>query len=147
MKDVRIMKTVQMLISVIEDFVVIAVESKIGLFLLNSRSMFLGSVQPYCKGYICLFLKSNKGSNLERLRCMFWLLSHQGSEDAIRNISLRIGDSSGTTSPNSTRSSKISSAKTSDFLDFTETKSKSNSWRTTIHLLIFPLITRRVNTY
>ena len=55
MKDVRIMKTVQMLVSVIEDFVVIAVESKIGLFLLNNRSMFLGSVQPYCKGYICLF--------------------------------------------------------------------------------------------
>ena len=55
MKDVRIMKTVQMLFSVIEDFVVIAVESKIGLFLLNNRSMFLGSVQPYCKGYICLF--------------------------------------------------------------------------------------------
>jgi hypothetical protein len=42
-------------IFVIEDFVVIAVESKIGLFLLNNRSMFLGSVKPYCKGYICLF--------------------------------------------------------------------------------------------
>jgi hypothetical protein len=47
----------------------------------------------------------------------------------------------------STGSSEISSAKTSDFLDFVETKSKSNSWRMTIHLLIFPLITHRVNMY
>jgi hypothetical protein len=45
----------------------------------------------------------------------------------IKNISPLIGDSSGTTSPNSTGSFEISSIKTSDFLDFAETKSKSNS--------------------
>jgi hypothetical protein len=58
-----------------------------------------------------------------------------------------IGDSSGEISPLSTDSSKINSAKTKDFLDFTETKSKSNSWRITIHRLIFPPMTRHVNTY
>jgi hypothetical protein len=45
----------------------------------------------------------------------------------IKNISPWIGDSLGTTSPDSIGSSKISSAKTNDFLDFVETKSKSNS--------------------
>jgi hypothetical protein len=65
----------------------------------------------------------------------------------IKNISPLIGDSLGTTSLDSTRSSEISSAKTSEFFDFAEMKSKSNSWRTTIHLLIFLPITRRVNMY
>jgi hypothetical protein len=58
-----------------------------------------------------------------------------------------IGDSSGITSPDSTGSSEMSYTRTNDFLDFGETKSKSNSWRITIHLLIFLPITRRVNMY
>jgi hypothetical protein len=65
----------------------------------------------------------------------------------IKNISPQTGDSSGTTLPDSTGSSEISSAKTNDFLDFAETKSKSNSWRMTIHLPIFLPITHRVNMY
>jgi hypothetical protein len=65
----------------------------------------------------------------------------------IKNISPLIGDSLGTTSPDLTGSSEISSAKTSDFLDFAEMKSKSNSWRMTIHLLIFLPITHHVNMY
>jgi hypothetical protein len=65
----------------------------------------------------------------------------------IKNISPRIGDSLGTTSPDSIESFEISSAKTNDFLDFAEMKSKSNSWRMTIHLLIFPPITHHVNMY
>jgi hypothetical protein len=65
----------------------------------------------------------------------------------IKNISPQIGDSSGTTSPDSTGSSEISYAKTNDFLDFDEMKSTSNSWRMTIHLLIFLPITHRVNMY
>jgi hypothetical protein len=44
----------------------------------------------------------------------------------IKNISPQIGDSLGTMSPDSTRSSEISSTKTNDFLDFVEMKSKSN---------------------
>jgi hypothetical protein len=65
----------------------------------------------------------------------------------IKNMSPLIDDSSGITSLDSTESYEMSSVKTNDFLDFAETKSKSNSWRITIHLLIFPSITRRFNTY
>jgi hypothetical protein len=65
----------------------------------------------------------------------------------IKNISPQIGDSSGTTSPDSTGSSEISSAKTNEFLDFDETKSKSKSLRMTIHLLIFLHITCHVSMY
>jgi hypothetical protein len=72
---------------------------------------------------------------------------YQGFEDMIRNMSPFIGDSSGITSHDSTKSSEMSSAKTNDFLDFTETKSKSNSWRITIHLMIFSPITHHVKTY
>jgi hypothetical protein len=72
---------------------------------------------------------------------------YQGSKDAIRKISPLIGDSSGMISLDSTGSSEMSSAKTNDFLDFTETKSKSNSCKMTIHLLIFPPMTHHVNTY
>jgi hypothetical protein len=72
---------------------------------------------------------------------------YQRSKDVIKNISPLLGNSLGTTSPDSTGSSKISYAKTGDFLDFVEMKSKSNSWRTTIHILIFPPITCRVNMY
>jgi hypothetical protein len=50
-------------------------------------------------------------------------------------------------SPDSARSSEISFAKTNDFLDFVEMKSNSNSWRMTIHLLIFPPIIHCVNMY
>jgi hypothetical protein len=45
----------------------------------------------------------------------------------IKNISPLIGDSLGRRSPDSTGSSEIIFVKTSDFLDFAETKSKSNS--------------------
>jgi hypothetical protein len=65
----------------------------------------------------------------------------------IKNISPRIGDSSGTMSPDSTESYEISFAKNKDFLDFAKMKSKSKSWRMTIHILIFPPITRHVNMY
>jgi hypothetical protein len=44
-----------------------------------------------------------------------------------KNMSPLIGDSSGITSPDSTESSNMSSAKTINFLDFTEMSSKSNS--------------------
>jgi hypothetical protein len=58
-----------------------------------------------------------------------------------------IDDSSSIASLDLTESSEMSSAKTNEFLDFAETKSNLNSWRITIHLLIFPLITGRFNTY
>jgi hypothetical protein len=74
-------------------------------------------------------------------------LHTRGLEDAIRKISPLIGDSSGEISPLSTKSYEINSAKTKDFLDFSETKSKSNSCRITIHRIIFPPMTRHVNTY
>ena len=73
--------------------------------------------------------------------------SYQGSKEVIKNISPLIGYSSGTRSPDSIGSYEISSAKTSDFLDFAKMKSKLNSWRMTIHLLILPPITRCVNMY
>jgi hypothetical protein len=74
-------------------------------------------------------------------------ISIPGSEDAIRKISPLIGEISGMISLDSTESYEISSEKTDDFLDFVETKSKSNSSNMTIHLLIFPPMTRHVNTY
>jgi hypothetical protein len=74
-------------------------------------------------------------------------LHTRGPEDAIKKRSSLIGDSSGEISPLSTGSSEINSAKTKDFLDFTETKSKSNSCRITIHRLIFLSMTHHVNTY
>jgi hypothetical protein len=56
----------------------------------------------------------------------------------IRKISPLIRDSLGVTSHDSTGSSEISSAKTSDFLDFAETKSKSflhlQFWPSFLHL-------------
>jgi hypothetical protein len=74
-------------------------------------------------------------------------ISIPGSEDSIKNISPRISESSGTTSPDSTRSFEISYVKTNDFLEFVEIKSKSNSWRMTIYLLIFLPITHSFNMY
>jgi hypothetical protein len=58
-----------------------------------------------------------------------------------------IEDSSSVISLDSTGSSKMSSEKANDILDFVETKSKSNSPRIRIHIIIFSPITRHVNTY
>jgi hypothetical protein len=51
----------------------------------------------------------------------------------IRKISSLIGDSLGEISPLFIDSSKINSVKTKDFLYFTDTKSRLNSWRIMIH--------------
>jgi hypothetical protein len=72
---------------------------------------------------------------------------HSRGEYVIRKISPLIGDFLDVTSLDSTGSSKISSTNTIEFLDFAETKSKYNSWRITIHLLIFPPMTCHVNRY
>jgi hypothetical protein len=67
---------------------------------------------------------------------------YQGLEEYIRMMDSSENESSKISSLSSLGSSDINSTKTSDFLDFSDTKSKSNSCKITIHLLNFPPMIR-----
>jgi hypothetical protein len=72
---------------------------------------------------------------------------YQGLDDKKRKMCLFENESTWITSSSSHRKSDIKSVKTSDFLDFVEGKSRSNSCKMKIHLLYFPPMIRLVMTY
>jgi hypothetical protein len=120
--------------------------SKNAIYALMIQSVIENEMVSHLVSNSSMLIVRSRSSALQSLK-IHKISPYQGSEDAIIKISPLIGDSSGIISPDLTDSSEISSEKTNDFLDFAETKSKSNSYRITIHLLIFPPMTCHVNTY
>jgi hypothetical protein len=72
---------------------------------------------------------------------------YQGSNDETRKMCSFANELTWITSSSNRGKSNINFAKTSDFLDLAEAKSRSNSCNMIIHLLYFPPMILLVRTY
>jgi hypothetical protein len=72
---------------------------------------------------------------------------YHGLDDATRKMCSSVNESTWITSSSNHGKSDINSMRTSDFLDFVEAKSRSNSCKIKIHLLYFPPMICMVRMY